>query len=620
MDSFTKRFQRNNEDPTIRGLIEVSQVSDSIAKGDDAALRRIAAVVGGDAKEGDLLVRRTKGFLDKLRSAINRVVLHSGFSSSGSLTDALNHPGFIELTNSLENGLILEQLALYEDPTGVLAGAQMIIQSALDQLKYTYSSESMESIMSRAHNKEGSLMQDIADKARYNTVMRGARMSVSSTIGTVGTNPAQVDDDSCINRVASALDTGRTLITGPRRILKNVVAGSGTTLSYSSHFEGVMAGAPGANIKAVVARFALVGLPSDVTGSVRYNDEVAADQVGSRDTILVSQPSDIAIAGLFHTPRTVAAAFGARTEWYGETNGAGTYLGFANNSILIPLSGLEDMTVGANGLGGMSGDIRSNPRGADVDALVNGRKGFDGDDALESEIDVDLLIDMAGMAGLGGNQFDVAVFDVVAIMAYTHQLTGNPGAYECVYNFAVNTQVDRESLPRSATSIIRSRTNDASVAMVREFYDDSEHVKRAKAYQRHCTIEGRNDPTSTLFREMLSEQTRKNIGVLGDAFKSINGGAVGLVNTINVVNGSVPEFASGLAASKVISDGTLDVFSKPLNSTTWIGPNRMPATMVMLNEVRKLGIFRRWMRILDYVTLESMLDLDFNQSYQLGFD
>lgn len=602
-------------------MIEISQVSSFIAIEDTEVLRRIAGVVGGKFDDGDLMVRRVQNFLDRLRSAINRVVTHSGFSSSGNLTDALNHPSFIEFTNTFENGLILEQLATYDDPTGVLSGAQEIISTALDTLKYVYKSESTEVIMARAHGRDGQMFEKIANKTRFNTRTVGPTMSIGSTVGT-GT-AAAVGGQSLVSTLERRLVTnsaGRSFITGPRTVIKNVAAGEGAEIKYSSHYDGKFSREENSNLRGVVARFAIVGVPSDKSGSVGFVDNVGTLKDRGAGQIIMGQPSDTTIAHLFHVPRTLGAlrAAAGLAKWLGEsvtlTHPTSTCLGFPDTAVLIPLTGLQDFTTGGRTNGGLNGSLEGFAGEDGVSQNNDYREnssmvvGFDGDDALESTIDADVLISLAVSAGLVSPTYDVCVFDVVSLMEYTYAASGTE--VESLHSFTVNSQVTKDAVPRNASAVLRSRVIDASVSMVREFYDDSEYIKRAKAYSRYCITQGRNDPTMVLYRGMLSEQVRKNLSILGSGFRSANGGAAQLL-----ANVTAADFATGLSASTLISGSVLDLFMRPLSSNTWIGPNKVPETMVMLDEVRKFGLFRRWTKILDYVVLESMLDIEFNRNY-----
>jgi len=640
MDSFTKEFQIAQNDHIIRGLVELSQVENLIAVEDTDALRRIAAVVGGKFNEGSILIRRVKTFLDNVRTSMNRVVTHAGFSSSGVLTDALNHPSFVEATNSMDHGLVFEQVSNYYDPATVLVGAKELLDNAFMSLQYVYKSESVEAIMARGQGTEGTLYNAISRATRFSSTREGPTLTVSSELltGYVAVNHPVYT--STVDKKPIATAGARTMVTGPRTVLKDVEPGAGTQVRYSGYYEGSLCSAVNSDLNGTLARFAIVAPPAQSSGACAFSNEYYDDVSYNHDkrNCLVAQPSDADISHLFATPRSLGnmnvATTGVFPKWWGEEatalHPAHTYLGCNHTSILIPLSGLEDMTSGGNNLGGTRGKLTSwigttdvNEQGAnDITAhtgLTTSHQhsgslvGFDGDDALESMIDVDALVSIAEKAGLGLPKYDVLIFEIMVLNSYTEGIIDtrlNVQKYLGRHSFIVNSQVTVDALPKNAASVIQSRKIDASVAMVRELYDDSLQVKRAKAYSRYCTRLGRNDPAMVLFRAMLTEQVRKNLSVLGSTFRSAQGGAAQLIAGI-----SAADFASGATASVTISQSDIDLFLKPMASTTWIGPNRMPSSMVALDETRKFGIFQRWLRILDYIVFESLLDLEFNQNF-----
>lgn len=550
---------------------------------------------------------------------MTRVVTHAGFSSSGNLTDALNHPGFVEMTNSLENGLILEQLAAFEDPTGVLGGAQQIILSSMDSLKYTYGSKSLESLMSESFGKQSSVMRKLSNSARFDTTRKGARVDITARALQGAGVAAQHTTSSSFSNEPSSDPAHRTFITGPRKMVREVKSGSGTVLHYQSHLVADLAVVDGTTPKIATARFAIVGASHALNGQPFFTDIGGnANRYGRASTPLVSAPQDSEIAGLFSLPSTCVARLPAAVvpnvahgpSWFGEQPNAGKVLGFDSNSILIPLSGIEDMTVGANTIGGISGriDVNSNGINTPTDTL-NLHTGAEGDDGFDSEIELDMLVQLATMAGLGGNKFDVAVFDVAMLMEYDMSTNIAAGAQAATYTFNVSAHVESNALRRSALSIIQSDSVDVNVLALRGEYEDCEQIKRVKAYRDWCIAQGRTDSAGTMFRQMLSEQVRKNLGILGHEFRSAGGAPVTLLAPVTVAN-----FASGLEASKLIDTTTLDVFIRPENPTVWIGPNAVPVTMRMINPVVKVGLMERWLRIVDYVVLESLMDMEFSRS------
>lgn len=629
MSSLAKQLANSTADPTVKGLIEVANFRNLIEVGDDAALRRVASVVGGDHKQLGILERHVDTFLSRLRTAMNRVVTHMGFSSTGQLTDALNHPSFVAQTNSFGDGVILELLSTFEDPTGVLAGAQTIISNARDSLIFTYGSKSIESCATENFGNNGVMLKMLSDSTRYNVSTTSKSRTVSSRITqSGGHNTAEATVQSARNHAPSATAAIRTFVTGPRTVIKEVAAGQGTVLHYSSHFSATMAGLEDTDPKFGAARFAIVGLSHEDSGTC----QPAAGVVGKRNhnLVLVGAPSDVEIAPLFGIPNFMHAApvtnaanglnyyapftpaADENSTWFGEQENAAKLLGFTpTQSVLVPLSGIEDMTTGVNRIGGFTADVEN--IGDDI-MQVNFGLGITNimevsDDALDTEIDLDMLISILKEKGIQGAKYDIAVFDVAILLEY--QPTAASGGAG-VYNFTSTSTLETPATQRQMSAIVRSNTVNGDVRALRKTYTESELIERVSAYDQHCLREGRSATGSTLYKAMIADQVRKNLGVLDSTFRAA--APTGGPETLGFTDAGDLDTAEK-AAGEIIS-GHLDAFMKPAQSTTWIGPNQVPPGMVMIAAHSKLNILRRWTRILDYILLESMMDLDFNSSIQ----
>ena len=161
-----------------------------IAENDVRTLRDISAVVGGDHNDMDLLERRAEEFLRSFRTAMNRIFMHQGFSSTGSLTDALNHPSFIESTNSLENGLVIDQLLNYADPTTVLDAPQEVLRGHASAIQSVYGSVAGDQIAVQNRRKETLLASEFKSSNRIGDTVIVSKRNMSTTGEIIGENAA----------------------------------------------------------------------------------------------------------------------------------------------------------------------------------------------------------------------------------------------------------------------------------------------------------------------------------------------------------------------------------------------------------------------------------------------
>jgi hypothetical protein len=349
MEQLAVALSRSTHDPSIKGLIEISRVSEILREtGNKEALLRIASVVDGKSEDGELLERKANMFLSKLTEAIVKIFTHAGMSISGNIADALSHPSFIEYTDSLSDGLILEQLINYPDPAELLKGPREIIERARDSLRYTYGSQKLESIMASNASEKSVVGSDMAlslTRSASTIVDRKVAQATLDVFVDAGTAPvahASTTHDT-YNGVRTQT-THRSVITGPRTVINDVHIGDEIEMQYASAIRAHIRSST--DPKIATARFAIVSSDTEGAGGQAGSVQFAANPAlrGVKNVLIKGDIADDDINGLFGPPALVSTYSALSSGWVGEDTDPSKALGLTRNeSALIPLSGLEDL-------------------------------------------------------------------------------------------------------------------------------------------------------------------------------------------------------------------------------------------------------------------------------------
>ena len=109
------------------------------------------------------------------------------------------------------------------------------------------------------------------------------------------------------------------MVTGPRKVVRNVTQGENTVLKYRSHMVAELATLGGEAPQLATARFAIVGAPNPKNGQPYVTTYTGTtNKYGRSSTPLVAAPSDADLSGLFEVPQPIEDAIPTHEAWPGE--------------------------------------------------------------------------------------------------------------------------------------------------------------------------------------------------------------------------------------------------------------------------------------------------------------
>jgi hypothetical protein len=350
---FLNDLSFSTSDSQVRFLLKMSLVNELVSEADignsdaNTTLQDIASVVNVGVKDKNILVTATRSWMRRLTEALRKIATHPGFTTSNVILTSLDHASFNMWSNTFNDGLVLEHFVTYNDSTKSLSSSQLVVQEAIDSLRYVTKITPVSTIVSENYTKSGAFESRLGRKITIrdgldNELVREAH----GTIYTANAGNGNSEVDTRGNKPGVG-----TMWTGPRLVFDNITPepGKHIVMVKGGPSSVRIAGVQGST-EFVRTRFVLVGgVPS--AGLVPGCGKLTADQRVSPQELLVSQPdaTGVLLAGVM-TSATGASRGGA--SWFGEMVGA-FCLGFASpaaaaNNLgprIYNVDGFQDVTL-----------------------------------------------------------------------------------------------------------------------------------------------------------------------------------------------------------------------------------------------------------------------------------
>jgi hypothetical protein len=637
MEQIRKELSHSTSDPVIKLLLSTSNIDIHIKNDNRAALRDIAGVVGGDPFDDTTIFRRrVEQWLTRLREAIDKIVLSVGFQSSGSITDALNHPGFISVHDGLTDGLIFEQIVNYTDGTGVLSGPLKVVNDAYNALVAVSGSKTEEAISADNFYTPSTFGGEMGRAAQIPMSTVVSKYEIEAFQPSYSLDVAPTKYSEGIWRSTLSDTDGRSVYTGPRMVFHDCNTSDARDveiLGGMSKFETVCS-----EVGLATARFALVGEQDGKAGATTQVDDggFVFNLARNESSILHAHLNDTMLSELFSVPsklsdekytqfnQNAAGPDGAFQDWVG---GSGQYnvLGMdKNKTVLIPLSGLGDVDssniYGAEVLGlGSKGNnlapwVLPLAEGGRAIGLYTGRTTGQDPNGLQQMIDVKGLCEIASHTLGKTHGLIVVLFDIVVVTKIDRTAwdEARPGVIEqkkqlvavsngsdiaesiIQFNYAIE---EDKHLPYSTIgNVVNEREVTPSVVALRRHWNDSKMI-HAMIHADEKRIRNAQTPVGlTAFRNLLGSMFEKDSSIISSRFKDTTDGGARKLLDKTVTPGA-------------IISGDIDTFLRPFAASTWIGPDRGCPELVVLSETKKGAVYDRWVRLMDYILFSSSLDI-----------
>jgi hypothetical protein len=622
-------LRRSSDDERLDLLLKICAINEVYENNDKSTLRDISSVVGGDPTHEASFKIQVKSWLKELRAALSRVALSSGFSSSG-LASALSHSSFIAATDGMSNGIIFDELVDFNDPTQVLAGAIEVIKEKTQSLESVSGASSKSQLRAANFAKRSAIENELGRPAMMRTRYEAGETTraawskfhaktaavsvVNETAELAGRFEVTPYDETANDATAAQAliseELGRSTIIGPR-LVYNVSPVDDDILDVEGGVSSVLYSGSKDKLTLVKSRFVVVGRKdeSSVEGHLGGTNVFNRLMAGAMSLCTIS---DDIMFKLQSGPNTIGDTM---DDTYGKINAsqmpgceAAGYWGLEKNKIvMIPLSGLGDIpdhTV----CGEVDGEKFAGAGAADIWA-ESGSLDIVDDSPCTISTKRYLEIAKRHMGSTAPDFNTLMVVDLVTAVSVDEATTTSGTAEKGVIVQMSISGARTVSAPRSdVRSIIGENSVSPNVKLLRRAWNESELIKLVDGYDEFARSQGEDGIVKRAIAETISGAFRNDPAVLEQDFKVTleKAGKMQANDTGN--NDKVFE--------KLKDSDFTGTYVDPLDCGMWVGPDKAASKMRPLNKEGKDRTFRRWARVLDYLALIALTNVDYTDGFR----
>jgi hypothetical protein len=619
-------LQRSSSDERLALLLKICNIKKLQRNDDKDGLRDVSAVTGGDPDHPASFRITVKTWLDDFRRSLGKVAMSSGFRSTG-LTAALTHTSFIGVSGAVENGIVFDDLIDFNDPTGVLSGPIEVITGCVQQLTMV-SGASVKSKIRAANQSRSSALENELRAAKLGTKrisLGEVKLTARDITRAEAINAAAKDFTIVCNERIDTSVGSRTTYVGPRLVYTGIkdthnmeidVSGglthfgvangnSNDTHLVSSRYillgkkrQGTVVGSLGGFLFMPSEKTSLTNAPTDVTTCRINDDTLKAMQAGplklNIGTTNTDGPKEFATDPTYNKELNMRCLPGC--------NGSGECYGLeAASCVLIPLSGLDDTTAGIHGMS-EDEDVSTISAAIAPASAVQVTGSSIEKNGVRSHINVSRYMRLAKK--YNNVDFDtIMVFDLTSVLKHDGAVPGTPTNIQTIHSHMIEGHATVDVDVSNLYSIVSSEDMDADVKYLRDVWSDSDIVKLTRGYDRYALSVGDDPVVDRAFSELVASKYMTAPYIVESDFKKVLVANHGLSETSVDVIERVFEH---LQNSSIVS-----VYQDPMDGNSWVGPDEAGKFMRVLSQEGKLTVFKKWIRILDYVALIAMMDIDY---------
>uniref|UniRef100_A0A2V0RM31 Uncharacterized protein n=1 Tax=viral metagenome TaxID=1070528 RepID=A0A2V0RM31_9ZZZZ len=623
--SVARNLSRSSSDERLKLLLQICDVKELYRNNDKAALRDIASVVGGDIDHIDSFVIQVKSWLKEFKEAVSTIALSSGFRSTG-LTAALTHPSFLTSSGGASNGIIFDELTDFNDPTGVLAGAITIVEEKVSQLTSVSGVSTKSQLRAQNFSRMSAIENELSPIAeRHDQHQIGTKSVKGGCVIRDGAANQVIPYTQTHNEVLRDTHDLRSTIVGPRFVTTNVKESDDVRLEVMGGLSSFSTSADAAKTKLVTARYVIVGVADRTIGAVPagslggfgaeanffHGAKNRATDTGVcliSDTDLAKLQSGPVIFGSGGVPgprRIVSDRMpGGRDD--------NAFYGLKDNEIvIIPLSGLDDVLTNVSGVPYDNGDVTQMTLNH-IQDINSPLSDFMETSGTYNTISLNRYMKLAKKV-LPTTNFDtVMVMDMVSVIDAGGMVAGLGAAVGVaagsgtggLVEMSITGSIAAASVGESLLAVVSSDSVTENVRTMRRAWDDSKIIRLVSGFDAYASRTGDAPVVTRALSELISGAYRNTPYILNDVFKQ----------TLIDHEGLAAAPTTDQVFEKLQNSAITGTYADGLDASMWIGPNDAASRMKPLTDDGKNGIFKKWMRTLDYITLIALMTIDYADS------